>query len=147
MTSDDAGRGVPGPSLGDETGDGAMAKTTRADEAKIPTVRATGRSARREYTDDRLPVYSGPWPSDDDNRVRLTDGRVCFVFCPVSWGEPPILCTTLVALDAGNNEVRRIDAKDGTSTGLARPVIPRTGVTLTILPAEGTEVGFFERAD
>jgi len=104
----------------------------------FPVAKKTTRSLR-------LPVYEGPACQHEfDWRVQTEDGTICYVWKESTGNEPAlVLCTELVALDSGNNIVRRRKASEGNRAGLAAPAVPRTAVTLFVCPADGSILGYY----
>jgi hypothetical protein len=107
--------------------------------------KATGTTetfGRRDGGYGRLPVHEGapPWEYEDD-RIVLEDGTVCYsseMEC-----EYLALCTEMVALDAGDNEIRRYKAADRNLDGITRPAIPGTSVNLVAAPETESVVGYY----
>jgi hypothetical protein len=111
----------------------------------IPTARKTAKTARGEFGGLR-PIYEGGRTDDRDGRVRLEDGTLCYVSASIC--DPlPVLCTALDAVDAGDNTIRSRKAQDGASGGLARPVFPATGITLTLIPPEAAIIGYYREVE
>lgn len=87
-------------------------------------------------------VFTGPVLSETDDRVQLEDDTICYV-----WNSPlgtlPELCTELVAMDAGDNVIRRFIATKRSTQGITAPAIPKTNVYLTAVPADGSFRGHY----
>ena len=111
----------------------------------FPFVKKTSRMLRPEFG-PALPVYEGaPCPQEFDWRVQTEDGAVCYVWEDSTGNEPaPILCTELVALDAGHNVQRRRKASEGDYAGLGAPMC-RGDAPLFLCPADSAVVGYYVR--
>jgi hypothetical protein len=118
--------------------------TTQQAKAAFPKAIKTDRKATPEFG-PRMPIYAGPPLHEDDCRVQLEDGTICYVWEDSTGNEPfPVLCRELVAMDAGDNVVRRFKASERSSAGITAPVIAKTSVKLFACPADGTEIGYYE---
>lgn len=108
----------------------------------FPLATETVRTAEPDYG-PRLTVFVGPWLTDGDDRVQLADGTVCYAIDGHAGDPYRVLCTEVVGVDAGDNEVRRFAAGLRPSAGVSAPV-HRGGPTLHASPADGTVVGYYD---
>lgn len=103
--------------------------------------RLTNTTAANEFERVRRPVYEGDRVPDLDRRVWLEDGTACHVhFDPIGIEPYPVLCTAVVAMDAGGNVIRRRGAAKGDSGGVAAQC---GHGSLVVVPADGSIVGYY----
>lgn len=106
----------------------------------FPIVTKTNKLYQPEFG-EKLPLFRCPAPPDADNRVRLLDGTLAYaradnaLCCTV-------LCKSLVAMNSGDNVVRRFRADEQSSSGISAPAMPGTSIYLTSVPDE--IVGYVE---
>lgn len=82
----------------------------------------TGKQRSEEFGTRKFPVYEGAY-DEVDGRIQLPDGRLVFVVIE-STGEIG-LYEEIVAMDQGDNIVRRFIAAERGHAGITAPIFPR----------------------